>query len=71
MDKLYRKLEVNEMPVIKILEKLDYKKLLVEYQVAYRKPLKPVVRGKNSEVKVPTNLICTIGSTPISIQSKE
>jgi len=41
VDKPYRKLEVNEMPVIKILEKLDYKKLLVEYQDAYSKPLKP------------------------------
>ncbi len=64
IDKPYRKLEVDEMPVIETLEKLDYKKLLEEYQDKHGKPLKPVIRRKNSVVKVPTNLTCPRCSSP-------
>src|SRR5690625_3276891 len=64
VDKPYRKLEVDEMPVIETLEKLDYKKLLEDYQDKHGKPLKPVIRRKNSVVKVPTNLTCPRCSAP-------
>lgn len=64
IDKPYRKLEVDEMPVIEALEKLDYKKLLQEYQDKHDKPLKPVIRRKNCVVKVPANLTCPKRSAP-------
>src|SRR5690606_38475396 len=64
VNKPYRKLEVDDMPVIETLEKLDYKKLLEDYQDKHDKPLKPVIRRKNSVVKVPVNLTCPKCSAP-------
>ena len=64
VNKPYRKLEVDDMPIIETLEKLDYKKLLVDYQTKHDKPLKPVVRRKNSVVKVPARLTCPKCSAP-------
>ena len=64
IDKPYRKLEVDEMPIIETLEKLDYKQLLEDYQKEHSRPLKPVVRQKNSVVKVPANLTCAKCSAP-------
>lgn len=64
VNKPYRKLEVDEMPVIETLEKLDYKQLLEDYQNKHDKPLKPVIRHKNSVVKVPANLTCPKCSAP-------
>src|SRR5699024_8286356 len=58
VNKPYRKLEVDDMPIIETLEKLDYNKLLEDYQTKLDKPLKPVVRRKNSVVKVPARLTC-------------
>ena len=63
IDKPYRKLEVDEMPIIETLEKLDYKKLLKDYQDKHDKPLKPVIR-RNSVVKIPANLTCPKCSAP-------
>ena len=54
----YRKLQVDEMPIIEKLEKLDYQQLLNEYHLQHGKVLKPVARRKNSVVKVPTTLTC-------------
>ena len=64
VNKPYRKLQVDDMPVIETLEKLDYKKLLMEYQVEHGKVLKPVARRKNSVVTVPTTLTCPKCSAP-------
>lgn len=64
IDKPYRKLEVDQMPIIETLEKLDFKKLLDDYQDKHDKPLRPVIRRKNSVVKVPANLTCPKCSAP-------
>lgn len=58
INKPYRKLEVDDMPIIEVLEKLDYQELLTNYQAKHGKELKPVVRRKNSKTKVPKNLTC-------------
>lgn len=58
INKPYRKFEVDDMPIIEILEKLDYQELLTNYQEKHGKELKPINRHKNSKVKVPTNLTC-------------
>ncbi|MFS0647118.1 transposase, partial [Siminovitchia sp. 179-K 8D1 HS] len=60
----YRKLQVDEMPIIENLEKLDYQKLLSDYQAKHGKPLKQVMRRKNGVVKVPTALTCPKCSAP-------
>lgn len=57
VNKPYRKLQVDDLPIIETLEKLDYKLLLKEYQETKGKPLKPVQRRKNS-TPVPTSMIC-------------
>src|SRR5690606_6766958 len=64
IDKPYRKLEVDDMPIIETLEKLDYQELLVDYQAAHGKELKPVRRHKNSVVKVPKTMTCPKCSAP-------
>ena len=58
INKPYRKLEVDDMPIIEVLEKLDYQELLTNYQAKHGKELKPIVRRKNSKTKVPKNLTC-------------
>lgn len=64
VDKPYRKLEVDELPIIETLEKLDYKILLDDYQSKHEKPLKPVIRLKKSVVKVLSNLTFPRCSAP-------
>src|SRR5690625_5022728 len=64
VDKPYRKLEVDEMPIIETFEKLDYKILLDDNENKHGKPLKPVIRRKNSVVKIPANLTCPRCSAP-------
>ena len=54
----YRKLEVDVMPVIDKLEKVDYTKLLTDYEQKHGKPLLPIRRHKNRVVKVPENSTC-------------
>src|SRR5690625_3939149 len=58
VNKPYRKFEVDEMPIIEVLEKLDYQELLTNYQEKHGKELKPIVRRRNSKTKVPKNLTC-------------
>ncbi len=58
INKPYRKLEVDDMPIIEILEKLDYQELLTNYQAKHGKELKPIARRKNSQTQVPKNLTC-------------
>src|SRR5690625_7767376 len=54
------------MPIIETLEKLDYQELLTTYKEKHGKELKPVVRRKNSVVKVPKELTCPKCSAPSS-----
>lgn len=52
----YNKLTVDKLPVVKTLEKLDFKQLITEFKTQHGKELKPVKpRGKNP---VPTDIIC-------------
>lgn len=60
----YRKLQVDEMPIIEKLEKLDFQQLLKAYHLQYGKVLKPVARRKNSVVKVPATLTCPKCTAP-------
>ncbi|AZR72999.1 hypothetical protein BBF96_06075 [Anoxybacter fermentans] len=56
IDKHYRKLQVDQMPIIEIPEKLNFNQLLIDYQNSHGKPLKPIKRHKNKKVKIPSNL---------------
>lgn len=64
VNKPYRKFEVDDMPIIETLDKLDYRELLNDYQAAHGKELKPVKRRKNSVVTVPTTMTCPRCSAP-------
>ncbi|MED4355086.1 DDE-type integrase/transposase/recombinase [Schinkia azotoformans] len=57
VNKPYRKLQVDDLPIIETLEKLDYKIILREFLEANGKPLKPVQRRKNS-TPVPSSMNC-------------
>lgn len=58
VNKPYRKLQVDDLPIIEVPEKLDYQVLLDEYLEKKGKPLKPVQRRKNAKVQVPKSMIC-------------
>lgn len=58
VNKPYRKLQVDDLPIIEPLEKLDYKSLLQEHFNEHGKALKPVQRRSNSKAKVPESLNC-------------
>ncbi|WP_456277313.1 DDE-type integrase/transposase/recombinase [Bacillus sp. AK128] len=58
INKPYRKLQVDDLPIIEIPEKQDYQVLLREYVEKNGKPLKPVRRHKNTKVTVPKSTIC-------------
>ena len=66
INKPYRKLEVDELPIVETLEKLNYQELLTSYKEKHGKELKPVMRRKNSVVKVPEKLTCPKCSAPSS-----
>lgn len=57
ISKKYQHLQVDSLPVIEVLEKFDYKKLLAAYQNKHGKSLKAVQRRKNS-TKVPNTVSC-------------
>jgi transposase-like protein len=52
----YRKLTVDELPIVKPLEKLDHKLLLIQYQKRKGKPLSPV-KSRGGAV-VPEGVFC-------------
>jgi len=58
INKPYRKLQVDELPIIETPEKFDYQVLLNEFHEKHGKPLKPVQRHKNAKVHVPSHLNC-------------
>ena len=57
INKPYRKLEVDDLPIVETFEKLDHKELLQEHLATKGKPLKPVQRRSNSTA-VPCSLKC-------------
>ncbi|MGV3487363.1 MAG: IS6 family transposase [Tuberibacillus sp.] len=57
INKPYRKLQVDDLPIIVTPEKLDFKHLLSEYMISKGKPLKPVQRRSNS-TPVPSSIKC-------------
>jgi len=58
VNKPYRKLQVDAMPIIEVLEKMNYTALLDEYYQKHGKHLKPVKPQKNSKARVPNTLVC-------------
>lgn len=58
VNKPYQKLQVDELPIIETLQKLDYQILLKEYLEKNGKPLKPVQRRSNTKGKVPSSMKC-------------
>jgi len=54
----YRKLQVDDLPIIETPQKLDYRILLSEYLEKKRKPLRAVKRHQHSKVSVPKSIIC-------------
>lgn len=55
--KKYQKLQVDELPIFEVPEKLDYKLLLNEYKNKYGKELTPVKPRKNKPT-IPKDVIC-------------
>ena len=66
VDKPYRKLQIDELPVLEKLEKLSFQDLLDDYFKAHGKSLKPVQRRKNAKSSVPEKLCCPRCGAPSS-----
>ncbi|MGG5251972.1 IS6 family transposase [Neobacillus sp. SM06] len=64
VNKPYRKLQVDELPIIETFEKLDYQKLLTDYLEKNGKPLKPVQRRSNTKAIVPKSMNCPACGAP-------
>lgn len=62
INKPYRKFQVDPMPVIKILETLDYKKLIQERFLKDGKVIRPVKRRKGKDI--PHDISCPRGNAP-------
>lgn len=64
INKEYRKLIVDELPVIQVLEKASFQDIKQAYFSKTGKELKPVRRHANTKVQVPENLCCPKCSAP-------
>ncbi len=62
INKQYHKLQIDSMPIIEALDKLDYKQLLIDYQLKNGKTLKPIKRRKQSNI--PKSLTCPKCNAP-------
>src|SRR6056297_3027639 len=58
ISKQYKYLQVDELPIIEVFEKLDHNQLLAENKAKHGKELKPIKRHKNAKYKVPPNISC-------------
>ena len=58
ISKGYHHLKVDNLPIIEVLVKFDYQKLIADYQKENGKALKPIRRHKNSKNKVPESVTC-------------
>ena len=64
INKEYRKLDVDDLPVIQLLEKVSFQDIKQAYYAKTGKELKPVRRHANTKVQVPENLRCPKCSAP-------
>jgi hypothetical protein len=69
VNKPYRKLQVDDLPILEPLEKLDYQTLLTGYLDKHGKPLKPIQRRSNSKVTVPQSMNCPKCGAPKNPQA--
>lgn len=58
VDLSYRKLQVDDLPLIEVPEKLNYQVLLHDHLASKGKPLKPVQRRNSSKANVPSSIVC-------------
>ncbi|MGG1657560.1 hypothetical protein ABEH79_15885, partial [Geobacillus thermopakistaniensis] len=42
VQKPYRKLQIDDLPIIDVPETLDYRKLLADYEAQHGRPLRPI-----------------------------
>lgn len=64
VNKKYRKLQVDDMPIIEKVQKYDYKELLKEYKLKHGKELRPVKHRKNSKNITPKSITCPCCNAP-------
>ena len=64
VNKPYHKLQVDDLPIIEPLQKLDYRILLTEFLEKNGKQLKPVQRRSNAKTRVPKSMICSQCGAP-------
>lgn len=64
VNKPYRKLQVDQMPIIEYIKKLDYKKLLLEYFMEHGKQLNPLKPHKGYKNRVPNTVACPSCGAP-------
>lgn len=64
VNKPYRKLQVDQMPIIEQVKKLDYKQLLLEYFMKHSKEITPVKPHKGSKNRVPNTVTCPSCGAP-------
>jgi hypothetical protein len=62
--KPYRKLQVDDLPIIETLQKFDYRCLLTEYLEKNGKHLKPVQRRSNAKTAVSKSMNCPKRGAP-------
>jgi hypothetical protein len=58
VNKPNRKLHLDDLPIIKVPEKLDYQILITEYIKKNGKPLIPIQRREIAKVSVPKSMNC-------------
>lgn len=58
VNKPYRKLQVDDLPIIETPEKLNYQVLIEEFLKKNGKPLKPVQRHSNAKTTIPSSINC-------------
>ncbi|TXK89121.1 transposase, partial [Geobacillus sp. AYS3] len=66
IQKPYRKLQVDDLPIIDVPETLDYRKLLADYEAQHGRPLRPIQRRANAKHRVPDSLTCPRCQAPSS-----
>ncbi|PJW16815.1 DDE-type integrase/transposase/recombinase [Geobacillus sp. WSUCF-018B] len=64
--KPYRKLQVDDLPIIDVPETLDYRQLLADYEARHGRPLPPIQRRDNAKHRVPDSLTCPRCQAPSS-----
>ena len=64
--KPYRKLQVDDLPIIVVPETLDYRQLLADYEARHGRPLPPIQRRDNAKHRVPDSLTCPRCQAPSS-----